>query len=250
MPGNVITLARSSDFTIEQVFADFLAHERTELDAKRLRTCADVLDLLRDHMNGYAYESLSTAEGALFRRHFDAEGEAHREFCQIFGPEKIVEHLDTFLGWFMVSKVMAGLEFKKASGTVTKRLVQWLAAQGYVEADDAGRGAASSGRAARDLPKAERAARMLAGAAAEHEVEPDALADEDWVEFDHLTLTKVAPGELWFEVWDTGGARQIGPVPAPITATKLLRKGWAISCGLARIGGIWRMVEVANVYPE
>lgn len=44
--------------------------------------------LLESHLDSYAYEDLSKAERPLFDRHFNAEGEQHRTFCQLFGPEK------------------------------------------------------------------------------------------------------------------------------------------------------------------
>ena len=69
----------------------------------------DVLGL-RHHLNGYAYQSLSKAESALFDRYYDAQGEEHREFCQLFGSDKIVEHLGGFLGYFMIRLPAAGTQ--------------------------------------------------------------------------------------------------------------------------------------------
>lgn len=51
------------------------------------------MELLRDCLNSYAYQSLSKQEAALFEHHFDAEGDMHREFCQLFGPEKILDEV-------------------------------------------------------------------------------------------------------------------------------------------------------------
>lgn len=58
-------------------------------------------------------------------------------------------------------------------------------------------------------------------------------------------------GRLWLEIHDadTGKPVVIGPLAAPKEATKLLRTGWEIACGLGRIERKWRLVEVANVYP-
>ncbi len=42
------------------------------------------------HLNSYAYEGLLEAESALFAKYFNAEGKDHREFCELFGPEKII----------------------------------------------------------------------------------------------------------------------------------------------------------------
>ena len=54
------------------------------------------------------------------------------EFCDLFGPDRILVHVSTFIGYFMVRKVAPGRELLQASGTVTGRLALWLAARGYV----------------------------------------------------------------------------------------------------------------------
>ena len=61
----------------------------------------------------------------------------------------------------MIRKVVAGQDLKRAAGTVMKKLSTWLAAQGHVAEDEAQEGADLGAEAARDLPKAERAARIL-----------------------------------------------------------------------------------------
>jgi hypothetical protein len=70
-----------------------------------------VLDVFSGYLNGYGHEFLSASEAARFERSHNAEGEAHREFCELFGPEKIVESLDNFLG-YMIRKVIAGEKFR------------------------------------------------------------------------------------------------------------------------------------------
>ena len=51
------------------------------------------------------------------------------------------------------------------------------------------------------------------------------------------------------EAWEGGTARPRGPIPAPKSATQLLRTGWDVSCALARHRGVWHLVEIGNVYP-
>lgn len=50
-------------------------------------------------------------------------------FCVIVGPTR-GQNLGEFLDYFMVRKVIAGQELRKASGTVTGKLVRWLADRG------------------------------------------------------------------------------------------------------------------------
>ena len=161
MAAKITRLPQPASHTIEQVFDEFLGDQRRRLRPRTLSKYEDVLGLLRDHLNGYAYQSLSTAEAALFDRYYNAPGDKHLEFCQLFGPDKIVANLGGFLGYFMIRKVVAGQDLKRAAGTVTKKLSTWLAAQGHVAEDEAQEGADLGAEAARDLPKAERAARIL-----------------------------------------------------------------------------------------
>jgi hypothetical protein len=81
----------------------------------------------------------------------------------------------------MVRKVMAGQDLLKASGTVTGKLVRWLAAHGYIDEDMAEDAAEQAREASRDLPMANRLANLLHELAdAAPEVDVDALAEEDW----------------------------------------------------------------------
>ncbi len=250
MTATTVKLAQPADPMIDQVFEKFLAEQRERLKTKTVSKYEDVVNLLRHHLNGYAYESLSTAESALYERHLNAGGDDHREFCQLFGPDKIIENLGSFLGYFMVRKVMAGQDLKRAAGTVTKKLSKWLAAEGYISDEEAQAGSDEGTQAARDLPKAERAAQFLVDAAGNLAIDATVLADEDYIEFDHFTIGKIEPGKLWLEGFLSPGKLLFGPVPVPSSATKLLKKGWDISCSLGRVRGKWRIVEAANVYPR
>ena len=80
--------------------------------------------------------------------------------------------------------------------------------------------------------------------------DPDELDDADYHDFDHYTIEKVEPGKLWLEVYTEKGKSTVGPIAVPKEATALLHEGWDISCAIARIRGKWRIVEVANVYPQ
>ena len=160
-----------------------------------------MLELLRDSLDSYAYSSLEPAEHRRWEQAFDAGDE--RAFCRLFGPEKIPEHLGEFLGYFMVRKVIAGQELLKAAGTVTNKLIAWLAAHDYIDTNTADDARARASDAARDLPVAVRLAGLLhnVGQSAP-EIDVDALDDHGWAE-GHLAIIDVEPGQIWFE----GGIR-------------------------------------------
>src|SRR5262249_53766875 len=90
-----------------------------------------------------------------FDRLYKAPGAAHRDFCEIFGPEYILPNVGEFLGYFMVRKVMAGPALLRAAGTVTKKLAAWLAEQGYADAATVERAKERGAAGARDPPKAD-----------------------------------------------------------------------------------------------
>lgn len=249
MGTKVVMLPRPAKPNIRSVLEEFLDAQRTRLAPRTLTRYEAVLNLLRSYLNGYAHESLSAPEAARFERSYNAEGEEHREFCDLFGPEQIVERLDNFLGYFMIRKVIAGEDFLRAAGTVTKRLSKWLEGKGYVTQEAAGEAMQTSAAAARNLPRAERAARILREAAPGLGVNLERLAESDYLEFDQFTIAKVEPGRLWLEVRERGKLRERGPIPAPEPATRCLRPGWSISCSLVRVRRSWRLLEVGNVYP-
>ena len=101
--------------------------------------------------------------------------------------------------------------------------------------------------AARKLPNAERATQILFEATDNLVFEDGDEEYEEYLEFDHFTIARIEPGKLWFQTYGEQG--MLGPVAVPEAATGLLEAGWDISCALGRIGGEWRIVEVANVYP-
>lgn len=83
-------------------------------------------------MNGYAYQSLSKAESALFEKHYNAVGQEHKEFCHLFGLDKITENTGEFLDHFLIRKVMAGGNFKRLAGTVIKKVSKWLTEKAFI----------------------------------------------------------------------------------------------------------------------
>jgi len=226
--------------TIDEAFEAFLAEQRKRLSPKTLRNYEDVVSLLRSSLNGYAYQSLDSLEEKRWRKAFDAGDE--EEFTRLFGPEKIIENLDEFLGYFMVRKVMAGQELLRAAGTVTKKLASWLHEQGYISEDERADAVERGGDAARELPRADRLGELLHDEMAKTPpFDPEDVPGQDWVE-DFLAIERIEPGALWFE----GG---IGPVRVSKKASDLAHVGWGVNVVLARLRGEWRIVELGFVYP-
>lgn len=151
---------------------------------------------------------LDESDEKLFDQLYNAKGDAHREFCDIFGPENILSSIDEFLGYFMVRKVIAGKALLRTGGTTTKKLAAWLAEKGYARADEAADAIERGAKAAHDLPKAEELASFLR----DFGEDQDRGDEENEVE-DHFTVTRVERGRIWFE--GTLDGRDLGPTVVP-----------------------------------
>jgi hypothetical protein len=122
-------MAVAATISIEGALADFLAEQRLRLADASFRRYLEVVGLLVSSLNNYGHDALSERERRRFGEAYDAGDE--QAFCHLFGPEKIPDHLGSFLGYFMVRKVFASRELLRAAGTVTGRLVRWLEREGY-----------------------------------------------------------------------------------------------------------------------
>ena len=227
--------------TISEVLATYLADEKARLAAKTYSLYADVIELLQHSLNGYAANSLDEGKYELWEELFNADGDEHREFCEIFGPEHILPNIGEFLNYFMASKVMAGQDLLRASGTVTKKLAKWLADKGYATAEQAEDTVERGTDAARDLPLAEKLTGLL------YEVTSSKYYPDDADIEDQFEIKRVEPGKVWLESFDDG--RLLGPISLPSQATKLCRVGWTISGAVRETGKKWILVETWKVYP-
>ncbi|HWF50427.1 MAG TPA: hypothetical protein VG294_07280 [Solirubrobacteraceae bacterium] len=89
--------------TIDRALDAFLRDQRARLSDRTYRNYEDVIRLLRDSLNSYAYSSLDTRDAKRWQKAFDLGDE--EAFCHLFGPDEIPPHLGEFLGYFMVRKV-------------------------------------------------------------------------------------------------------------------------------------------------
>ena len=230
------------EVTINDALAGFLESERGRLSARVFRRYEEVVELLAASLNGYGHMGLSDAELERFESAFNAGDE--EAFCHLFGPDEIVANLDDFLGDFMIRKVIAGPELLRAASTVTKALVRWLRAEGWIDDDALAFASDLTSQAARDLPRAEELACLLYDVIRrppDGMPNPSALPTADWMD-GSLRIERVEPGALWFE----GG---IGPLDVPSQASDLAQVGWHVTVVLARVRGVWYLVELGNVYP-
>lgn len=227
--------------TISEVLQEFLDEQRKRLKPRTFARYEDVIELFEHSMNSYAYNCLDEQEGCLFDELFEQQD---IQFCDIFGPDKILENVDEFLGYFMVRKVMCGQELMKAAGTVTKKLARWLEEKGYVAGEDAEWAVEAGAEAARSLPKAEKLAGLFYDFA--HSQSPEGILERIDDRFD---IERVEPGKLWLSGWMSCSEGIIGPIAVPREITDLAEEGWAVTLLLGRTRRGWKILDVGNVYP-
>jgi hypothetical protein len=222
--------------TIDDVFGEFLADQEARLSPTTYRRYDDILDLFRSCLEGY-WPGHSQEE-------YDRITAKGGTFCGSFGPEEITFGLGEFLGYFMPHKVVAGKQTMQAAGTVTKKLLKWLAEKGYVEdAETLEMAKERAGEAARDLPAACDVTDMLEAYLDEHAPEHYSREIEG-----HFTVLRVEPGKLWLEPL-TSGDREVGPVPVHQEVSRRCKRGWDISGIVVKTSKGWRLLEVWNVSP-
>ena len=231
---------KPAEKTIEAVLDEFLEEQRKRLKPSTMRKYEDIVSLFKSCLNRYAYQSLDRQEDALFNRLYDAKGDEHREFCQIFGPEKIPGNVGEFLDYFMVRKVMCGKELMRAAGTVIKKLGKWLEEKGYVESESAVDVVSRGATAAKELPATEELVWML-----DDYADGTAVDCDDVIE-DHFVIDEVEPGKLHLSTLSRDD-KIIVSVSRNISDA--CRVGWTVSGAVGKKGRGWRILEVWNVYP-
>lgn len=240
MSDKTIKFPTPADPNIEQVLNSFLEDRRREIKPSTMRKYEDIISLFKDSMNGYGHQYLDKNEAALFEKFYNADGGNHKEFCQIFGPDKIAGNINEFLDYFMVRKVMCGKEMKKAAGTVIKKLCKWLQKKGYVNQERGVTMTSQAAEAARDLPASEELAEML-----EDYIQWNPVDSDEMIE-DHFFVEKTKPGELCL----SGFTENIkAAISLPRKITDACRKGWTISGAIGKTKNGWKFLEVWNVYP-
>lgn len=226
--------------SIDEVLTLFLKDQQKRLKQRTFNRYEEVVDLLRHCLNGHGYHELdSSSDVALYEKLYFQK---NLEFCFIFGPEKIASSLPNFLNYFMIRKVMASEALLQSAGVVAKKLAKWLEENGYIEKETANRIVRLAAEAARELPAAERLARLMYEYAQSH-------APRYWTAEldDYFVIDQVHPGILILSGMATSG---IVEVRVPKEITDHCRKGWQVNLLLGKTKNGWCILETGNVYPN
>lgn len=240
MSGKVKQLKKIADPTIEAVLQQYLdecaAAKKTGKTARE-----EAIELFQQSMNGYAYQTLSKEEAALYDHYYELEGDDHKDFCQLFGPEKIPENVSEFVGYFLIRKVMASATFLGKAAKEIEKLCLWLEAKGFINEEVLGEAAENAAEAGKKLPRAEKACTLL------FDMAQEADFGEEIVDEGYMDITKVSSDSIWLCPF---GGKEFGPIFLPKKVTELLEVGWEINCVVAKHCDKLVIVEVGNIYPH
>ncbi len=240
MSKRIRKLPQPAEKTIEAVLDEFLKQQQGRLKPSTMRKYENIIELFQSCLNGYGHQSLDKQEYALFDRLYNAKGDEHREFCQLFGPEKIAGNVGEFLNYFMIRKVMCGKELMQAAGTVTKKMGKWLKEKGYIDSESTEDLVSYGATAARELPAAEELARMLSDYADRTAIKCDKVIE------DHFAIDAIEPSKLRLSPFS--GNDEI-TVPVSRNISNACHVGWSFSGAVGKTGKGWRILEAWNVYP-
>jgi len=225
---------------IEGVFAGFLKSQQKRLKPRTFHRYEEIIDLFRHCLNGYGCHELdNSSDVALYEKLYFHKS---LEFCVIFGPDKILPSLSNFLNYFMIRKVMASEALLQAAGTVSKKLIKWLEENRYIDEEESFKAGVIASEAARELPAAERLARLLYDYAQNH-------APRYWTSEldDYFTIDKIEPGVLFLSGMST---TNVVEVKVPKEITDHCRVGWQVNLLLGMTRNNWCILETGNVYPS
>ncbi len=120
-------------------------------------------------------------------------------------------------------------------------MIKWLEERGYIDREQALKGSRTASEAARELPAAERLARLLYDYAQNH-------APRYWTSEldDYFTIEEIRPGILSLSGDTIAGMVE---VRVPKEITDHCRLGWQINLLLGKTRNGWCILETGNVYP-
>ncbi len=225
--------------TIKAVFDEFLDEQQARLKPRTYRDYEYAINLFEDCLDGYAYSSLSSDDS----ERFDELSGDGKEFCEIFGPDKISSsEIDEFLDYFMVKKVIASKTFMKLTGTVMRKFVKWMNEKGYMNEEDYEDAAGVVDDLKDGLVKVAELSDLI-GDYIRGSPRPDVTEDKEG----YFTVVKIEPGKLWLDNY-TENEPNVGPVIVSEEISSKCEEGWTICLLLGKAGEVWHMLESGFVY--
>lgn len=219
---------------------DFLEEQEQRLKPRTYRGYEESIFLFEDCLNGYAYQSLDKEESKMYDK-LRNEG---KQFCEIFGANKILSEIRHFLDYFMIRKVMASKEFMKTVGRVMKKFVTWLHNKSYINEEDFKYYRKEIKDIKDELPAVEELSDLIY----EYIQNNYPVGITETLE-GYFEVSKIEPGKLWVDDY-MGSEENIGPVIVSDKISSKCKNGWVICLVLGKTKKDWQMLNSGNVYPD
>jgi len=228
--------------TIEQVTEEFLEEQKARLKPRTYSGYEYAIELFEDYLNGYAYQYLDEDDNKLFDKLYDGED---KEFCEIFGPDKIgPSEIGEFLDYFMIRKVAGSKDFMKTVGRVMRKFVKWMKEKGYMDEEEYGISAEVVDELKDELPEVTELSDLIY-----NYIGDNPPGDVTETRDGYFTVTKTEPGKLWLGDY-MGSEEDIGPVIVSDEISSICKVGWTICLEMGRTSKGWEMMGSGNVYPS
>ena len=237
--------------TIQQTLNHFLDDQQKRLKEKTFEKYKSVIELYESYLDNYAYLVLDNEEHAYFEEQFNKH---NRMFCELFGPDKILDGYFEFFGYFLPKKVLAGEDFFRNCGTVLKKLAKWLEEKGYAVNEDAVEAIETSSKGGKDAADANKIGNALFDFAEKFPLDKKLSADdEDFIE-SFFVIHKIEDNVLYLQD-DEDPDKEIYTVQISERLAGMLKKAtdWRVWMELVRTKSKgkekWNIAVVGSVYP-
>jgi len=228
--------------TIKQVFEEFLEEQQVRLKPRTYGGYEDAIYLFEQGLNTYAYQYLGDKDSKLFDKLYN---EKNKEFCEIFGPDKIgSSEIGEFLDYFMIRKVMGSKELMKTVGRVMRKFVKWMNEKGYMNEGEYDNSAEIVDELKDELPEVVELSSLI------YEYIEDNPPEEFSESVDgYFRVAKIEPRKLWLEDYIACGGT-LGPVSVSTEISSMCKEGWVIYLELGKTSKGWKMLVSGTVYPK
>ncbi|KAF5415099.1 MAG: hypothetical protein C5S48_07010 [Candidatus Methanogaster sp.] len=228
--------------TIKQVMEEFLKAQQDRLKPRTYNGYEYAIELFEDYLNGYAYQYLDEDDSKLFDKLYD---EGDKEFCEIFGLDKIRSYeIGDFLDDFMIRKVAGSKDFMKTVGKVMRKFVEWMKEKGYTDEEEYGISTDVVDELKDELPEATELSDLIY-----NYIEDNHPGSVTETREGYFAVTKIKPGKLWLGGY-MGYGKDIGPVIVSDEISSICKVGWTICLEIGRTSKGWEMMGSGNVYPR
>jgi hypothetical protein len=228
--------------TTKQVFEEFLKEQQTRLKQRTYRGYENAIYFFELCLNGYAHQYLNEKDSKLFDK---LHNENNKEFCEIFGPDKIgSSEIGEFLDYFMIKKVMGSKELMKTVGRVMQKFVKWMYEKEYMLEEEYKNVVEIVDELKDELPKVEELSNLIYDY-----IQNNAPEDFTQTVDGYFRVTKIEHSKLWLEDY-MGSGKEIGPVFVSTEISSICKVGWVICLEIGKTSKGWEMLESGCVYPR